>query len=644
LPDIGEDEESEEEVETIEEDRVDRAVYTGDIDMEVGQEDTGNQDMGELPRAEDVDVSHQLPGIDFFEDDQGQADRDNVDGNEYEDWEADDYGYSRRGEENGNWSDSISSNHSDRDEDNQPALPAVNILDQPFMSGFHLLSDMMAEGRTDAWDNLTPQPPDVDRWELVMSPNTYLSRFRTTLSTVQLVNRKPQRQLKQTFHQGPKFSSWLLLAKSVHTIWVHPKFKNDIISWLDRYQSVQAGKDPLQASAGQSLIPTSVFVYCLNKAGCDSLRIKAYGQKLPLTDRFLQAEPAEANHRLAVHNEWDIGTNFDSPYIWLFDSASGRRSGIQRYPMLVPGSRDYGTVNVKMIHRNQHYSLKIYPRMVHVIKSFNSQLQKTIPQSLHGVKTQLQSAVNMVNNLSGKDANALGGFRIEVTVKAVSLAEAVRKVNNTPYLNPSYWLGYGDGPRSLKPLSARLVSRKNLLDNANWIQQKAVADGIFNGTDANRPTRIQLKALVDIFNALGWNGGLRRPTKSLDPGAWWNEAEGRGNQITSLVDRLNQLCQTDDHFKLLFNTARKQGRPVPCKAEPDLATHRYHTHQLSPFVVRCCFRGCNSKLQRVALLQWLVTAVERGVFDGEDLMDDMEDALEAVEQEVDREVSVEEDP
>lgn len=167
-----------------------------------------------------------------------------------------------------------------------------------------------------------------------------------------------------------------------------------------------------------------------------------------------------------------------------------------------------------------------------------------------------------------------------------------------------------------------------------------MTDNIFDGANTNRPTKLQIKVLVGIFNALDWNPGLRRPTKSLDPGAWWNNTDDPAPNGPELVHQLNRLCQTDEEFKVLFNTAKRQGQPIPCKKEPDLATYRYHGHQSSPCILRCCFPRCNAKLQRSALIQWVVKLVEDGVLDGEVLVEDVEEALDGSRDEVgsDREV------
>jgi hypothetical protein len=53
---------------------------------------------------------------------------------------------------------------------------------------------------------------------------------------------------------------------------------------------------PLQASTGVSLVATSVFIHCLNRAGCDTIRVKAYGQRMSMTRQIMRTEPALANH------------------------------------------------------------------------------------------------------------------------------------------------------------------------------------------------------------------------------------------------------------------------------------------------------------------------------------------------------------
>lgn len=495
---------------------------------------------------------------------------------------------------------------------------AAGVLTESFMDKCFDLNDLDESQRQQTLDNLEAAIMDVDRWELVISPIEYLARFKDTLSTVQLVNRAPLRRLHTTYHRGPDFSKWLLLADATHQLWIDSKHKDVFFEFLNDYQVAQPGALIQQASTGRALISTAVFVHCLISAGCNSIRLKAYGQKMPIDGQFMKTEPAQVDHPWAEHNEWDIGTTFTSDNIWLFGSLTGRQHGLTRYPMLVPASLDYGTVNIKLKHNQQHFSIKIYPRIVHVIKSFNSHLQGSIPKTLNGVRMQVASGLRMIHSLTGKSETELGGFRIEITVKAASLKEAVTRVKKTPFLDPNHWLGYGPGPHSPTPLSVRLVSRDSMLQNAMWVYQQAINVNIFRGEGSNRPSTLQIKALTDIFNALGWNSGLRNGTKSLNQDAWWYGHTPR-DAGSSLFHTLAECCGSDLEVKALFNAARTMAGTVPCKAYPDDRQHRYQVNSNTPFRVRCCKSGCYHKLNRSALVHWIATLAQQGWVNGDTL-------------------------
>ena len=495
----------------------------------------------------------------------------------------------------------------------EPVPVEVPSLDLPFKHEFTVLTDLSAHSLP--VNSLGYQPVDVDRWELVLSPDKYLQRFKSTLATVQLISRAPHRKMHTTYHRGPGFDKWLLLAHANHQLWIDTRFKEAFFDYLDHYQTAQPGTLPLQASLGNVHISTSVFIHCLNQAGCDTIRLKAYGQKTPLLAQFLSKEPAQIDHRWAEHNEWDIGQSFSSSFIWLFASATGRRQGLQHYPMLVPGSGNYGTVNIKATHASRHYSIKIYPRLVHVIKSFNSRLQGSVPKTLQGIRNQAAASLRMVHNLASKDDIAVGGFRIEVTIRAPSLRQAYGLVKRTNFLNPSYWLGVGNGPHTAHILTAKLVTREGLLANANWTYQQAAQATIFNGQAADQPTRVQIQAIVDILNGLGWNPGIRSPTKSLDPDAWWHLTPS--SDRSDIFRQLSARYHTDDDLKQLFEQARRSSHPyaLPCKNQPGNPDHRYQIHSRTPFRVRCSNGQCRHKLQHTSLVHWIAELVQGGVID-----------------------------
>lgn len=158
------------------------------------------------------------------------------------------------------------------------------------------LVDLQGEERTNMVTGLDRNAMDVDRWEIVISCQEYLNRFEYTLATVQLINRVPSRQLVKTYHTGPAFNKCMLLGHSNHMIWVPQLHKEAFFVFSHKFQTAQPGRLPLQASTGQALDSTSVFIYCLMSFGCRTLRLKAYGQKMPLDAKFVLTETAEEDH------------------------------------------------------------------------------------------------------------------------------------------------------------------------------------------------------------------------------------------------------------------------------------------------------------------------------------------------------------
>lgn len=105
----------------------------------------------------------------------------------------------------------------------------------------------------------------------------------------------------------------------------------------------------------------------------------------------------------------------------------------------------------------------------------------------------------------------------------------------TPFLEPEYYLGIGQGPAPPIHLAVRLVSRDDLFANAHWISQKIADENLLNGDSNLKATTRHIKILTDLFNSLGWNPDLRNPSKSLDPGARWREKDGPATSTTKLA-------------------------------------------------------------------------------------------------------------
>jgi hypothetical protein len=115
------------------------------------------------------------------------------------------------------------------------------------------------------------------------------------------------------------------------------RYKEPFFRELNRYQIAQPGRLNLQASLGNVHLPTAVFIHCLMAAGCDTIRLKAYGQKMPMTGDFLHSEPALIDHRWAEHNEWDIGTSFHLALHLALCLGNWQTSWHQAFPHARPG-------------------------------------------------------------------------------------------------------------------------------------------------------------------------------------------------------------------------------------------------------------------------------------------------------------------
>ena len=117
-------------------------------------------------------------------------------------------------------------------------------------------------------------------------------------------------------------------------------------------------------------------------------------------------------------------------------------------------------------------------------------------------------AQEVVRFLATVDPMDMGGFRIEITVGAPTLAAAQDKVQATALLTPAFWLHPPDNLASYK-LKATAVTKAGLLANANWMYQRAMMARTIVGHDQARPTQSQVQAMSDLLASFGLNAGKR---------------------------------------------------------------------------------------------------------------------------------------
>ena len=282
--------------------------------------------------------------------------------------------------------------------------------------------------------------------------------------------------------------------------------------------------------------------------------------------------------------------------------------------MIIPGSLDYGSVQVDVQYHNRMFSIKLYARLVHVIKSMNSQLQGPIPKTVHGVKTKGKAALRLIHGLAKIRDKDIDGFRIEVTVQAKGLRNAMEIVQQTPFLQPSFWLDptQFDPALAYLKLDAKIVNKKALLANANWLYHQANASGIFDGHNTDKPSKRQIQGMTDVFAGFGWNPGQRRLTHSLESNAWWSAtATTQDGGELSILEHLNRTFRTNSQQLDLLALVRKHSSfgYVPCQKNTQ---HRYHVHERCHLRLRCGNKQCADRIQGGEVMRWIASLVADG--------------------------------
>ena len=487
----------------------------------------------------------------------------------------------------------------------------------------------------------TRSPMDVDKMEICMSPNHLLHHAGSPLLQVRLSSHAPKPRNTKPGDRGHEFSDWLLLAEINCQLWVDPKFKAGFYKHLKRIRTVNPAPFAWVSTYGHALVPVDDFVKCLNQAKCRTIRYKAYGQKRHLESMDRDFDPSERTHPLAHLNEWDIGITYTSPNIVLFKPTSTASKSTTIWPMFIPASQDFGSIQTTMVWQETLYKVKIYPRLVHVIKSLNSRIQGEPLLTMFGVKKRVKACANMAQILSQVEEAELGGFRIEVSVQAPSLDIARQWVTNSPLLDIDFWIAPitdQDGEVIAGPrLEMLLTTKEGCLFNTNWVLQRALSLDLLRGRDITKPTKLQRQAVVDILASLGWNAGRGRLTKSADDSAWWygqqnptshdllDANSGRSDQsshqpislkgpdvqIGVILAHLNNKFQgssgTKELLKLL-RTHHKLGY-IPCQRDE---THQYNIYGKNPFRMRCKDKACSHHLSLGTAYSWFANMVAKG--------------------------------
>lgn len=487
---------------------------------------------------------------------------------------------------------------------------------QVFRDGFKTLSSLPTVKMEELINSLDIQPADVDKWEIALHPDIYLQQFGSPLATVTLSSHVPKQKSHPNGTEPPYYEDFMLLAASSHQIWVESRFKDPFFAELQQWRLIQPSKVKFQSAYGNAHIPVIVFIHCLKIAQCETLRIRQYGQKLPMVPQFTMAEPAEINHPLSEQNEWDIGITVKSKFIWLFYPAAMPMSkSTQVFPICIPASGDYGSVSFVHKHRGQPIRIKVYPRIVHAIKSFNSRIQGERPKTNYGMRAKAIAIQKVLQQLAELPADQLGGFRMEVSIQAKTLQQARTISASIPFLVPSFWFNPSAGFARFK-LEAKFVTKAAYLANSNWVYQQAVTQKAFHTDDSLKPTPIQQRMLSDCYSAMGWNSGYTRITQSHSTEAWWTQSTLSEDSIlqSDIIQELLRHHSSHESKSALINKVRAatHGGFIPCRKDLADPAHRYHLVSKETLRMRCYHQNCKDNMPFEQAIVWFANLLSNG--------------------------------
>lgn len=284
------------------------------------------------------------------------------------------------------------------------------------------------------------------------------------------------------------------------------------------------------------------------------------------------------------------------------------------YPMIIPRSADFGSVKIVLSYEGEDYKVKMYPRLTHVLKSFNGKLHAADANCVQTLKARRSVIEGMIERLSAMNANELGGFRLEVSVVAKTLAEAKHKALSLPFLKLDNWLNPTDQRMVRFKLQAMAITKEELVNNVRQMLAIANTRDIWAGPNAGKVSNFRRQVVTDLFASLGWNAGRRTPTRSGKVKAWWREVEDGGKKTVQevILGQLNSKFKHNGEMKMVFERIQKHmaNGKVPCQKDNSGAYKIFS--DASRFRLRCSDKSCRHILSPSQVKEYFVQLIIQG--------------------------------
>ena len=313
---------------------------------------------------------------------------------------------------------------------------------------------------------------------------------------------------------------WVWAAKHMAYFRIPPEFKQPLVNHLRQEADLVVEPTGYQTALTKGSHPLlmGLFVSALEAIGCPAVRVLIYGIKHPLN--LFPLEPA-SQHPLSRYNTFDLGRSVAGrDCLMLKRAPNTQQRHVKEQPMFLEAGQGFGTVTCTVQYNHHSIPMKLYPRVVHSIKSVRSKHIATDPNTMAAAKNRFKTMNKMFGHL--EDATLKGGCRVEATVTAPTLQEACQLIASTPLLNlQAYLHNEEDEQMANYQLASYHLAPELAMEHARHILARAALSNLLRGDNNKKATRQVVVLLRDCLNAMGWNARKSNATHWEDPAAWW---------------------------------------------------------------------------------------------------------------------------
>lgn len=409
----------------------------------------------------------------------------------------------------------------------------------------------------ECWDHL-PLDTDIDFFSVTISPAAMLRIYPPGCYLALCAHAPESRDL-------PMYKDWIFFAELKCRFAFEPKYKLPLVTRLTQAPQMATLLPNPYATAftvGEMRIDIGILVEALQDIGCPSVRMSAYGIKVP-ANRFVDPAALEV-HTLQHTNLYDIGCTVHTGRVTTLAPKS-KKGRYKQYPLAMHVGRGYGGVELKWSSRKDglmHF--KAYSKFTHLLKAGAAGAGKGYqPMSVTLIKSRIETLKAWKERIKLAPPHLGQGLRLELTIQASNMAEAQAAAEGSRYLDAKYLFSAEAGDEQLL---SHTFPQQAIFDNTEALLAVAEEKGLFRGNSSKASTLMQRQVVTDVYNALGWNPG-RKPTASDSATAWWKQS-----QAATVLEQKLERFKTAAETRTLFNHIQRHLRCHHC--------HRYGTYEL----------------------------------------------------------------